>query len=460
MKRLFFITFFLFPSIFAFSQKPVIDTNNNSPAYFIGKTLRVKASKVAMDLGYDDFYRDINQEIYFNNKNIAYRKSRGKTSIYDSLANRTFRCTDAGDYAQRDSYYYLRLTNANNKSIYYIALKPADVRYVFTVEDEEDLKGHIAVKEQREKVKDRKEHIADSIYFNTPKNIGQYSKINPAITTVVPGKQPIRRTIKLEDIRLDRPNGLIGEDFILMPMDKGSQQWGYSLEKLNKHGQVEFTQVPYQGMVGAIIHLDTIIDDVGYFTDKTGRKYQQSVYSGDKSFSHMTPLSELKNAQKWFINTTLWLKNDEIQTFDPVTEKYGKISNQRLEPVTVVDIVTSYNKDSPLRFILKTAKGATGLLDVATNGGNGYLSPDSPYWFPNLFYTKNPATGMHFSTTMWNFIKKGGVKLGMSEKVFLLSQGEPDHINTSEGSYGRHEQWVYGNRYYYFENGVLTSMQY
>jgi hypothetical protein len=243
-------------------------------------------------------------------------------------------------------------------------------------------------------------------------------------------------------------------------MDKDLQQWGYSLEKLDAHGQVEFSRIPYQGMVGAIIHLDTIINDIGYFTDKTGRKYQDMVYSDDKSFTDMALLSELRNAQKRFINTTLWLKNDEIQTFDPTTEKYGKISNLRLEPVIVVDIVTSYDKDAPLRFILKTAKGEIGLLDVATNGGNGYLSPDSPYWFPNLFYTKNPAAGMHFSTTMWNFIKKGGVKLGMSEKVFLLSQGEPDHVNTSVGSYGRHEQWVYGNRYYYFENGALTSMQY
>ena len=38
--------------------------------------------------------------------------------------------------------------------------------------------------------------------------------------------------------------------------------------------------------------------------------------------------------------------------------------------------------------------------------------------------------------------------------------GAPDHINTTTGSYGTHEQWVYDDRYLYFENGTLTSRQY
>lgn len=42
------------------------------------------------------------------------------------------------------------------------------------------------------------------------------------------------------------------------------------------------------------------------------------------------------------------------------------------------------------------------------------------------------------------------------------SWGEPDDINRTTGSWGTHEQWVYGEYdcdYLYFENGVLTSIQ-
>jgi len=39
----------------------------------------------------------------------------------------------------------------------------------------------------------------------------------------------------------------------------------------------------------------------------------------------------------------------------------------------------------------------------------------------------------------------------------LLAQKQ--HINRTTGSYGTHEQWVYGGSYLYFQNGVLTTIQ-
>lgn len=40
------------------------------------------------------------------------------------------------------------------------------------------------------------------------------------------------------------------------------------------------------------------------------------------------------------------------------------------------------------------------------------------------------------------------------------SWGEPESINKTTGSYGTHEQWVYGSyNYLYFENDKLTAIQ-
>jgi hypothetical protein len=56
---------------------------------------------------------------------------------------------------------------------------------------------------------------------------------------------------------------------------------------------------------------------------------------------------------------------------------------------------------------------------------------------------------------------RGGVRIGMTQKQVLASNwGRPDSINKTTGSYGTHEQWVYGGRnYLYFENGILTTIQ-
>lgn len=60
----------------------------------------------------------------------------------------------------------------------------------------------------------------------------------------------------------------------------------------------------------------------------------------------------------------------------------------------------------------------------------------------------------------WNLIRQGKIRIGMSKDACTLSWGEPDDINTSRGSWGVHEQWVYPrNKYVYFENGRLSAIQ-
>ncbi len=57
---------------------------------------------------------------------------------------------------------------------------------------------------------------------------------------------------------------------------------------------------------------------------------------------------------------------------------------------------------------------------------------------------------------------EGKVRIGWSKQMCRESWGEPDDINRTTGSWGTHEQWVYGEYdcdYLYFENGVLTSIQ-
>ena len=61
-------------------------------------------------------------------------------------------------------------------------------------------------------------------------------------------------------------------------------------------------------------------------------------------------------------------------------------------------------------------------------------------------------------------ILAGIVHIGMSAEEVIASKCRPDDKNSSTGVWGVHEQWIYGKhidtmRYYYFENGILTSWQ-
>ena len=62
-------------------------------------------------------------------------------------------------------------------------------------------------------------------------------------------------------------------------------------------------------------------------------------------------------------------------------------------------------------------------------------------------------------------IADGYVWLGMTDEMARASWGTPSSVNSSVGSWGRHEQWVYRHgeygsaNYLYFENGYLASWQ-
>lgn len=64
-----------------------------------------------------------------------------------------------------------------------------------------------------------------------------------------------------------------------------------------------------------------------------------------------------------------------------------------------------------------------------------------------------------YGTANANLILEGKVRIGMTKAMCAESWGYPNDINTSIGSWGIHEQWVYDNSYLYFEGDRLTSIQ-
>jgi hypothetical protein len=56
-------------------------------------------------------------------------------------------------------------------------------------------------------------------------------------------------------------------------------------------------------------------------------------------------------------------------------------------------------------------------------------------------------------------IIRGQIWLGMTKEMMIDSWGQPEEINRSVGSWGVHEQCIYGDTYVYIENVIVTSWQ-
>jgi hypothetical protein len=48
---------------------------------------------------------------------------------------------------------------------------------------------------------------------------------------------------------------------------------------------------------------------------------------------------------------------------------------------------------------------------------------------------------------------------GMTSKEFLIAFGKPENVNRTVTSHLIQEQWIYGQKYYYFYNNILKSWQ-
>lgn len=64
-----------------------------------------------------------------------------------------------------------------------------------------------------------------------------------------------------------------------------------------------------------------------------------------------------------------------------------------------------------------------------------------------------------YGTKFGSSVAEGSIEIGMNKKMVRDAWGAPDHVNTTTGSYGTHEQWIYGDSYLYFKNGIVTSKQ-
>ena len=65
-----------------------------------------------------------------------------------------------------------------------------------------------------------------------------------------------------------------------------------------------------------------------------------------------------------------------------------------------------------------------------------------------------------YGKSTYEKLEKGVVWIGMSREMLLLSRGNPEKINRTVGSWGIHEQFVYGNGFYvYVKNGIVESFQ-
>ena len=127
---------------------------------------------------------------------------------------------------------------------------------------------------------------------------------------------------------------------------------------------------------------------------------------------------------------------------------------ERFEPYTIVKIDKC--NESSKRYNIEFEKKNKSEKVVIT----AFLDESLSFSFLDEKCSTDDYKKLYPRVKNWNAIKDGVVRIGMIAQEVRLSWGNPKDINVSEGVWGVHEQWVYEDKYVYFENGKVTAIQY
>lgn len=259
----------------------------------------------------------------------------------------------------------------------------------------------------------------------------------------------------------------VGEKFIFLPKPKSLQEYGYQnfenssggLNNSDSSAPIGLYGHPsYKECVGRIGTIVSASDrEITIRMDDNEQSYQGRV-SLD-SVSGIAPLADIDNARAKFLGSTLWYSKEEITTYDNEAEKYGRVKIRKYSPVKIIDIIAGWYDHEPIRFILQTPTGEEGFQDVNLSGTNVSSILRDSNRFDDYFLTKDPRKTYKWVKKVWAAVEEGKVFIGMTAEQARMSWGKPEEVNRTITGNVKHEQWIYGESYLYFENGILSGIQ-
>jgi len=134
-----------------------------------------------------------------------------------------------------------------------------------------------------------------------------------------------------------------------------------------------------------------------------------------------------------------------------VGDAIGFVKVKKYAPVKVVEVLPGWDEEKPARFVLETAAGERGFLDVNLSGTNVPKELRHLYRFEHRFLPADPRLTHGWPPRVWAAIENNQVLAGMTAEQVRLSWGEPNQVNGDE--------WSYDGGVLRFRQGVLVAVK-
>lgn len=219
----------------------------------------------------------------------------------------------------------------------------------------------------------------------------------------------------------------------------------------------KLTRKQYAGRIARVVavsdfsgraHLEFEMED-------TKEKLRARTTAGSERVTGMALVDDIENARAQWQGQTLWCKESRLVTHDAQTGAVSYVVIKKYAPVKVLEVMAGWNEEKPVRFVLETADGKRGFLDLNLSGTNVFKEARYLHRFDHCLLTADPRLQYKWPPQIWKLIEQGQIGAGMTAEQVKMSWGEPDKITrTATG-----EQWTYPSGTLAFKNNVLIGKQ-
>jgi hypothetical protein len=260
-----------------------------------------------------------------------------------------------------------------------------------------------------------------------------------------------------QGLRFRPMSSWVGERFIFLTSTKKLRHYGYQLFD---------NGLDYASHVGRIIRVTSVEDGyipiVHFKFEDNGDETSSKAFGGrskGESIREIGSVADIDSARARWLGKTLWYSHRYLETHDTDAETFGKFKVKKYSPVTVMNIVAGWITEAPVEFIVQTADGKQGLVDIDLTGTNVSAQLRKYSHFEDYFYEQDPRIVHPWDKKTWDAIEKEKVIIGMTKEQAEMSWGKPKNINQTVTGGQTSEEWLYKRKELHFTDGLLTSFQ-
>ncbi len=243
----------------------------------------------------------------------------------------------------------------------------------------------------------------------------------------------------------------IGQRLIFLPGPKASAEKAYD----DFYGKLTHKQ--YAGRIAKVVSVEDFSGRVHLEIEMEDSKERLRARTapGKESLIGMALFDDIHNARQQWLGKTLWCRESRLSVYNEQTDAVGFLTVKKYSPLKVTEVIAGWNEERPVRFVLETADGKRGFVDLNLSGTNVFKEVRHLGRFEHCFITEDPRKTRKWDPQIWALIENGQIGAGMTADEVRMSWGEPDKITrTATG-----ENWTYPAGTLVFKNGLMTGMQ-